>query len=146
MIKSLNRSLVAKTFICSLIFLSACSDNSRKKELENAVNMIHIHLDQQITTANELADFYHKDPSAYKRTFKDSNIFIMGYINRIDTDYKDLLLENIQGLDIVCRLKDSTALSFLKRSDRVLFKGTCMPTRGYGLILIEECELAQLVK
>jgi hypothetical protein len=139
--KRINNVLAVSSFV---FFLSSCENNDRKEKLETALNIIHVDSSQQIIEANELAGLYSKERTAYDKTFHDSSIFILGNIQRIDKEHGEILLRNKYGKDIVCLMKDSTTLQFLKRSDRVLFKGVCKAGPEYGVILIGQCEIAQI--
>lgn len=141
--KRINNIFAISSF---LFFLSSCEINDRKEKLETALNIIKVDSSQQIIEANELAGLYSNKRTVYDQTFRDSSIFIMGNIQRIDKEHGEILLRNDYGKDIVCLMKDSITLQFLKRSDNVLLKGVCKTGPGYGVVLIEKCELAQFRK
>jgi hypothetical protein len=146
MIKSHHEIFSSRLFVCFLFFLPACMGNNRKEKLEHALNVISVDSSQHVLTAEELAEIYNRNPSIFKKTFHDSSLFVKGNIQSIDEEHGEILLTNSYSNDIICLTDDSIMLSLLRRSDKVLFKGVCKSEGGPGLILIDKCELAQIVK
>jgi hypothetical protein len=132
------------SFAISLLFLSACHNSERKAKLDNAVS-IHVSTSQHIIKPDELLAIHNKDVAAFKKNFHDSIILIDGDIDDIDLEHGEVLLRNsFEHNYVVCLVKDSTILSLLRESDKVLFKGICKEVGGNGLVLIDSCQLVQL--
>jgi hypothetical protein len=68
----------------------------------------------------------------------------VGSIQRINKEHGEVLLRNEHDKAVVCVVKSDSTLQFLSRSDKVLFKGLCKAGSGYGVILIAQCEIAQI--
>jgi hypothetical protein len=123
---------------------SSCGNRDRQVMLERSVSIVYVDSSQDITTSDELAAFYTQNLSAYNRTFNDSTIFVSGYVRRVDEEHAEVILANNSGVTLVCVLKDTVALQYLRRSDRVLFKGVCKAVSGKNLILVGDCLVAQI--
>lgn len=131
--------------ICAvMLLLPACTNIHKKEKSENALQVVYMDAAQQIVTADALAGWFSKDRLSYEKTFRDSSIFIMGNIQRIDEAHGEVLLRNDSDKDIVCLMKDSTNLPLLRRADNVIFKGICKTGPGYGVVLIGQCEVARM--
>lgn len=130
--------------LCILLIISACNNTDRKTKLENKIT-VHVDTSQRILEPDELLNLRNSNFPTYSKKFKDSSIFIQGYIQHVDNQEQEVLLENsCDGCNVVCLLKDSAVLPLLKRSDRVVFKGICKIVSGNKLVLIVQCELGQL--
>jgi hypothetical protein len=123
---------------------SSCGNKNRKVMLERSGNIVYVDSSQDITTSDELAGFYTQDLQAYNKVFNDSTIFVSGYVRRVDEEHAEVILANNSGVTLVCVLKDTVALQYLRRSDRVLFKGVCKAVSGKNLILVGDCLVAQI--
>jgi predicted nucleotidyltransferase len=123
---------------------SSCGNRDRQVMLERSVSIVYVDSSQDITTSDELAGFYTQNLSAYNKVFNDSTIFVSGYVRRVDEEHAEVILANNSGVTLVCVLKDTVALQYLRRSDRVLFKGVCKAVSGKNLILVGDCLVAQI--
>jgi hypothetical protein len=123
---------------------SSCGNRDRQVMLERSVSIVYVDSSQDITTSDELAGFYTQNLSAYNKVFNDSTILVSGYVRRVDEEHAEVILANNSGVTLVCVLKDTVALQYLRRSDRVLFKGVCKAVSGKNLILVGDCLVAQI--
>jgi hypothetical protein len=131
--------------LCTVLFFFSCGGPGKKDGLDK-IRYVPVEPTAKIFKPDELLSMHNYDKSNYDRTYKDSSIFVEGYIRRLDKEHGEVLFDhNIPGNDFICLMKDSTDLQTLRKFDKVLFKGKCKPVGSENLILIINCEMAQII-